>query len=124
SRSSSAPDNLSRYLRSRTLEAPVIRSRRARNWWDADYRWKNLPNTLRTDDRSGAPQTHFWWAGNQNEIGIFWHGYQSTWLPASLLQVDGQQRLADALFASSRHWSVYLQFNKGLAGATPEAVAV
>ena len=37
--------------------------------------------------------------------------------------MDGQQRLADALFASSRHWSVYLQFNKGLAGATPEAVA-
>ena len=37
--------------------------------------------------------------------------------------MDGQQRLADALFASSRHWSVYLQFNKGLAGAPREAVA-
>jgi FAD/FMN-containing dehydrogenase len=104
-------------------EAPIIRRIPARNWWDADYRRKNLPNTLRTDDRSGAPETHFWWAGNQNEIGIFWHGYQSIWLPAVLLQADGQQRLADALFASSRHWFVYLQFNKGLAGAPLEAGA-
>jgi len=104
-------------------EPPVIGSIPARNWWDANYRRENLRNTVRTDDRSGAPETHFWWAGNQNEVGIFWHGYQSTWLPAALLQADRQQRLTDALFASSRHWSVYLQFNKGLAGAPPEAVA-
>jgi len=104
-------------------EAPIIGGIPARNWWDADYRRKNLPNTMHTDDRPGAPETHFWWAGNQNEVGIFWHGYQSTWLPAALLQTDGQQRLADALFASSRHSSVYLQFNKGLAGAPPETVA-
>jgi len=104
-------------------EAPIIGSMPARNWWDAEYRRKSLPNTVRTDDRPRAPETHFWWAGNQNEVGIFWHGYQSTWLPAVLLQTDGQQRLADALFASSRHSSVYLQFNKGLAGAPPEAVA-
>ena len=104
-------------------EAPIIGGIPARNWWDADYRRKNLPNTMHTDDRPGAPETHFWWAGNQNEVGIFWHGYQSTWLPAALLQTDGQQRLADALFASSRHSSAYLQFNKGLAGAPPETVA-
>jgi FAD/FMN-containing dehydrogenase len=103
--------------------APVIGSVPARNWWDADYRPKNLPNTMHTDDRPGAPATHFWWAGNQDEVGVFWHGYQSAWLPAALLQMDGLQRLADALLASSRHSSVYLQFNKGLAGAPPEAVA-
>ena len=104
-------------------EAPVIGSIPARNWWDADYRRKNLPNTMHTDDRPGAAETHFWWAGNQSEVGIFWHGFQSIWLPAALLQTDGQQRLADALFAGSRHSPVYLQFNKGLAGAPPEAVA-
>jgi FAD/FMN-containing dehydrogenase len=102
--------------------APVIGSMPARNWWDADYRRKNLPNTVHSDDRPGAPATHMWWAGNQNEVGIFWHGYQSIWLPASLLQKDRQQALAEALFAASRHWSVYLQFNKGLAGAPPEAI--
>src|SRR5215831_5556498 len=31
-------------------EAPVIGSVPARHWWDADYRRKNLPNTLRTHD--------------------------------------------------------------------------
>jgi FAD/FMN-containing dehydrogenase len=101
---------------------PIIGSIPAHNWWDADFRRKTLPNTVHTDDRPGAPETHFWWAGNQNEIGIFWHGYQSIWLPASLLQKDRQQALADALFASSRHWPVYVQFNKGLAGAPPEVI--
>ena len=50
------------------------------------------------------------------------HGYQSAWLPASLLQSDQQENLGDALFAASRHWSVSLHFNKGLAGAPAEAI--
>jgi FAD/FMN-containing dehydrogenase len=40
-----------------------------------------------------------------------------------LLRPEHQQRLADALFAASRHWSVTLHLNKGLAGAPPEAIA-
>ena len=44
-------------------------------------------------------------------------------MPASLLENDAQQRLADALFASSRYSSVELHFNKGLAGAPPDAIA-
>jgi len=103
--------------------APIIGSIPARGWWDADYRRKNLPNTVHTDDRPGAPETHMWWVGNQNEVGIFWHGFQSAWLPAALLQKDQQQGLCDALFAASRHWIVHVQFNKGLAGAPPEAIA-
>jgi FAD/FMN-containing dehydrogenase len=103
--------------------APIIGSIPARNWWDAEFRRKNLPNTVHSDDRPGAPETHMWWVGNQNEVGIFWHGYQSAWLPAALLQKDQQQRLSDALFAASRHWIVHVQFNKGLAGAPPEAIA-
>jgi hypothetical protein len=39
------------------------------------------------------------------------------------LQKDQQQRLADALFAASRHKEVELHFNKGIAGAPPTAVA-
>jgi FAD/FMN-containing dehydrogenase len=102
--------------------APIIGSIPARNWWDADFLRKNLPRRVHTDDRPGAPETHVWWAGNQEEVGIFWHGYQSIWLPASLLQKDRQQLLADTLFASSRHWTVALHFNKGLAGAPAGAV--
>ena len=36
------------------------------------------------------------------EAGWFIWGYESLWIPASLLEKDAQQRLADALFASSR----------------------
>jgi FAD/FMN-containing dehydrogenase len=54
---------------------------------------------------------------------MFIHGYDSLWLPASLLAADERARLAEALFAASRHHAVELHFNKGLAGGAPEAIA-
>ena len=57
------------------------------------------------------------------EAGWFIWGYESLWIPASLLEKDAQQRLADALFASSRVSDVSLHLNKGLAGAPPDAIA-
>ena len=51
------------------------------------------------------------------------HGYESVWLPASLLQPGERRRLVDALFNASRHFSVSLHFNKGLAGGTPARIA-
>jgi FAD/FMN-containing dehydrogenase len=54
---------------------------------------------------------------------MYLHGYESLWLPASLLQETERGRLADALIAASRHKKVDLHFNKGLAGAPDEAVA-
>jgi FAD/FMN-containing dehydrogenase len=56
-------------------------------------------------------------------VGWFVHGYQSAWLPDSLLRSDQQSRLVDALFECSRHWSVALHFNKGLAGAPTSEIA-
>jgi hypothetical protein len=53
----------------------------------------------------------------------FLHGYQSAWLPASLLHSEGGEKLTDALFAASRHWSLSLHFNKGLAGAPSDVIA-
>jgi FAD/FMN-containing dehydrogenase len=75
------------------------------------------------DPREGAPAHHGWWKGDQGEVGAFLHGYDSLWLPASLLREDRQKLLADALFAASRHKMLRLQVNKGLAGAPPEAQA-
>ena len=75
------------------------------------------------DQRPGASPTNAWWAGDAGQVGWFIWGYESLWLPASLLEHDAQQRLADALFASSRHSGVELHFNKGLAGAPPDAIA-
>jgi Berberine and berberine like len=78
---------------------------------------------LRTGDpRPGARASHVWWTGNGAEVGVFWHGYQSAWLPQSLLEEGAQQRLADALFAATRSWWVSLHFNKGLAGAPLEVI--
>ena len=107
-----------------TLErAPTIASLPARHLWDADYIREHAPGLTMTDQRPGAPAGNVWWAGDQGQVGWFLHGYQSLWLPAALLEKDRQEPLADALFAASRHWAVALHFNKGLAGAPPDAVA-
>jgi FAD/FMN-containing dehydrogenase len=75
------------------------------------------------DNRSGGAPGNVWWKGNTGECAIYWWGYESLWLPASLLESDQQQRLADALFAASRSFGIELHFNKGLAGAPPDAIA-
>jgi FAD/FMN-containing dehydrogenase len=72
--------------------------------------------------RTGAGPNNISWAGDAEQAGMYLWGYESLWLPASLLENDAQQRLADALFASSRYSGVGLHFNKGLAGAPPDAI--
>ena len=89
----------------------------SRGWWDIN---KN-PAMFR-DTRAGAPGFHGWWKGDQDQVGAFLHGYDSLWLPASLLQKPRRKKLVDALFAASRHKPLYLHINKGLAGAPPEAL--
>ena len=96
----------------------------ARHYWDADYLAANLPaDTISRDTRADASSGAYWWHGDGEQVGAYWLAYQSAWLPASLLKDDSQAGLADAWFAASRHWSVAFHFNKGLAGAAPEAVA-
>ena len=95
----------------------------ARRWWDVVYRKSTGNDALISDPRPGAPAMHAWWSGDRGQVGAFLHGYESLWLPATLLQKDQQQRLADALFAATRHKKVEMHFNKGIAGAPPAAVA-
>ena len=79
---------------------------------------------LEFDDRRGAPANNAWWKGDGGQVAWFIWGYESLWLPASLLETDAQQQgLADALFAGSRYSAVELHFNKGLAGGPPSAIA-
>jgi FAD/FMN-containing dehydrogenase len=89
----------------------------SRRWWAID----GNSNMIR-DMREGAPSNHAWSEGDQGECGIFLHGYDSLWLPASLLQAKHQPRLVDALFAASRHQLLRIFLNKGLAGAPPEVL--
>lgn len=122
----------------------VIGSVPARHWWDPSW-WKDhwpeiaFPKTnafvgfldyalvhlipqpaFAFDDRPGAGANNAWWKGSTDEAGQFLWAYESLWLPASLL--SNEVRLADALFASSRHFGFSLHFNKGLAGAPAAAL--
>jgi len=101
---------------------PTVVAVPARHFWDPGV-LRNFPGVVLTDDRPGAPETNLFWAGNLEEAGQVLHGYQSAWLPAALLQAERREKLADALFAATRHWAVSLHANKGLAGAPAEAVS-
>ena len=121
----------------------------ARHWWDVQW-WKEnwseiaFPNpdgklmtgmldyalqhlipqpVFEFDKRPDAGPNNAWWKGDGDQVAWFIWGYESLWMPASLLEADAQPRLADALFAASRHTSIGLHFNKGLAGAPPDAIA-
>lgn len=103
-------------------QAPAILAAPARDFWSPGF-LKSLPGLVLEDDRPGAPEGNLFWTSNREEAGQVFHGYQSRWLSASLLAADRQSSLAEALFRASLHWSISLHFNKGLAGAPPEAIA-
>jgi FAD/FMN-containing dehydrogenase len=103
------------------LAEPAVLAAPARTFWDPGF-LKQVPGLVLGDDRAGAPEGNVFWASNLEEAGQILHGYQSAWIPASLLQGDRQEALADALLAAAQHWSVTLHVNKGLAGARPEAI--
>jgi FAD/FMN-containing dehydrogenase len=90
----------------------------SRQWWDVMGNPAMIP-----DWRPGTAAYHGWWKGDWGQVGMLLHGYDSLWLPATLLRAGRQSALTDALFAASRHKQVQLHFNKGLAGATAEAIA-
>src|SRR5215472_11850999 len=104
------------------VSEPRILAVPARHFWEPES-LKKVPGLVLADDRPGAPETNLFWAGNLEETGQVLHGYQSAWIPASLLQADRQKNLADALFAAAQHWRVTLHVNKGLAGAPAEVIA-
>jgi hypothetical protein len=92
-------------------------ARDARNQWDASNRW------FKHDPRDGAPKHHVWNRGNEGECGAYLYGYDSLWLPASLLEKSRQNQLTAALFAASRHEMVRFHIAKGMAGAPREVLA-
>jgi FAD/FMN-containing dehydrogenase len=106
-----------------TIESePMIGSMPFRHWWDVDWRKEHHQDVFKTDFRSGASPMNVWWNGDGGQVGFFIWGFESLWMPASLLHDDSQEKLANALFAASRFSEVELHFNKGLAGAPSEAV--
>jgi hypothetical protein len=90
----------------------------ARHWWDI----QGNPS-MTADPRKGAPSWHGWWKGDAEQVGVYLHGYDSVWLPTSLLREQDGAVLVQALFSGSRFKTVGLHFNKGLAGASPDVIA-
>ena len=100
------------------VSAPIVVTVPARHYWNA----KERPAVVLTDERAGSPSANVFWANNLEEVGMVLHGYQSAWIPVSLLQGDQQGKLVDSLFAAARHWEIVLHLNKGLAGAPAAAI--
>ncbi len=105
-----------------TTSKLLIRVAPARHRWDPDFLRTYAPAAIRTDDRPGASSDNIYWTANVSEAGHFIHGFESLWLPASLLQVDARDRLVAALVSASRHSTVEIHFQKGLAGGSDYAL--
>jgi len=112
-----SPQDFTYQLTPRIIAVP------ARNLWDPGFLKTHFPSAVLSDDRPGAPPDNIFWAGNLAEAGHFVSGFQSLWLPASLLQSDRRSGLAEALFAAGRDWPVELHLQKGLAGGSEEAIS-
>jgi len=116
-------DWLTRSAGNYTIESePVIGSLPFRRWWDVDWRREHHHDVFKVDSRQGAKAGDVWWKGDSGQAGWVVWGFESLWMPASLLEDHSQEKLADALFAASRFSRLELHFNKGLAGAPAEAI--
>lgn len=106
-----------------TLEpGMVLGSMPLRHWWDPAWRKEHGQHAMISDPRPGSSALNAWWTGDGGQVAWTIYGFESLWLPSSLLAGDSQERLADTLFAASRSSFIELHFNKGLGGAPREAV--
>ena len=87
-----------------------IKSFEARRRWDPEFLRKYAPSAIFSDS---APKNRFCWAHDRVEVGRYWYGFDSVWLPETLLAKEQQEELADALHSASRHWPFEVQFSKG-----------
>ena len=106
------------------LSAPQIVALPARHLWDPDFLRAHVPRVILNDNRANASPDNVFWEGNLAEAGHVLYGFQSAWLPASLLDADRRDALVDTLFAASREHPIELHFQKGLSGASAEVIAV
>jgi FAD/FMN-containing dehydrogenase len=90
--------------------------------WDDAYFNEHFPGAIQMDQRPDGPGPRFWWAGDAEQVSMFWYSQQSRWVPIEFFDPAHAKAFAETLFEASRHWSVGLHFNKGQAGASAEAV--
>jgi FAD/FMN-containing dehydrogenase len=101
-------------LKARFIEMPADQA------WDYSHYQEIAPQAVATNP-SAKPL--WWWKSNEEELAAYWVAYQSRWIPADRFAAAEAPRFARVLFEASRNWDVGLHFNKGQAGASPEALA-
>lgn len=94
---------------------PQIGAGPARRWWDLKANPGLVP-----DPRARAATQRGWWRGDGDQASLFLYGYESQWLPATLLEPAQRGQLAGALTEAAQFQPVELHVNKGLAGAPAE----
>ena len=104
------------------MAKPTVLALPAKLFWNSAV-MKAIPGVVKSDERPGAPVENTFWTGDADQVGQVLHAYQSVWLPKALLEPARRPELVDALVAAAKGWGFALHFNKGLAGAAPEAVA-
>jgi FAD/FMN-containing dehydrogenase len=95
-----------------------------RGFWDVSGMRAGGVKAMHYDERPDAPPNQGWWSGDQDQVGMFIHAYDSLWLPKGLLAPGRQARLVDALVEGARAAPIAFHLNKGLAGAPAEALAL
>lgn len=90
--------------------------------WSYDFWHKNYPNMVVKNTGPDARKGEFWWASNTGEVFAYWYTYQSWYLPESLFNSKNIMKTADIFYKVSRLAPVSIQINKGLAGASKQAI--
>ena len=90
--------------------------------WDDVYLAKHIPTWISNNQSEQASKGEYWWTPNTQEVSKYWYTYQSWWLPLAFFADNHIKQASDTLFQASRHVTVTLHINKGLAGASPDAI--
>lgn len=69
-----------------------------------------------------ARDGEFWWASNTGEVSAYWYTYQSWYLPEKLFDSKNIDKTVDTFYKVSQFAPVSIQINKGLAGASKQAI--
>lgn len=93
-----------------------------RKMWDYRYWEKYYPALIVRNPMKGAPKEEFWWKGNSDEVYIYLYAHVTRWIPIALFSNDHVDALANAFYQASRLTSVSFHANKGLSGASADAI--
>lgn len=90
--------------------------------WSYDYWAENHPDMVVKNTGPNARAGEYWWASNTGEVFSYWYTYQSWYLPINLFDPQSLAQTADTFYQVSRLAPVSIQINKGLAGASEQAL--